>query len=93
MNFFISSFLFLIIKSFCFAQIPDKVLARVHYTYINKTDTFKNGKIHPQNMLLFIGKNASLYTSCDRLNHQLAVDQKIRAKMMSQNLLKLTRAN
>lgn len=65
------------------AQSPDKVLARVRYTYTSKADTFKNGKLRSENMLLFIGKNASLYTSYDRLNHQLAMDQKIRAKMMT----------
>ncbi|MES2653444.1 MAG: GLPGLI family protein [Bacteroidota bacterium] len=65
------------------AQTPEKVLARVHYTYINKNDTLKNGKAHTENILLFIGKNASLYTSYDRLNHQLALDQKVRAKFMT----------
>ena len=83
MKTFLTLLLCLIIKTLCFAQTPDKVLARVRYTYINKTDTLKNGKIRAQNMLLFVGKNASLYTSYDRLNHQLAVDQKIRMKMMT----------
>lgn len=66
-----------------FAQSPDKALARVRYTYTSKADTFKNGKLRSENMLLFIGKNASLFTSYDRLNHQLALDQKVRAKMMT----------
>jgi len=83
MRIFLPLFLCLIIKTFCFAQHPDKVLARVRYTYLNKDDTLKNGKIRIQNMLLFVGKNASLYTSYDRLNHQLGVDQKIRTKMMT----------
>lgn len=83
MKTFLTLLLCLLITTFCFAQNPDKVLARVRYTYINKADTLKNGKFRVQNMLLFVGKNASLYTSYDRLNHQLAVDQKIRTKMMT----------
>lgn len=59
------------------AQTPDKVLARVRYTYINNKDTLENRKTRVENMLLFIGKNTSLYTSYDRLSHQISIDQKI----------------
>ena len=38
------TFLTLAITSFAFAQQPDKVLARVRYTYTNNQDTLKNGK-------------------------------------------------
>lgn len=83
MRILIASILTSIITTATFAQTPDKVIARVHYTYINKYDTIGSGKIRTENMLLFIGKNASLYTSYDQLRHQLAIDQKIRSKMMT----------
>ncbi len=66
-----------------FAQDPDKVLARVHYTYTNKTDTLKNGKTRTENMLLFIGRNASLYTSFDKITYDLSEDQKSMARAMA----------
>ena len=58
-------------------------MARVRYTYINKHDTIGKKNTRTENMLLFIGKNASLYASYDQLRHQLAIDQKIRAKMLT----------
>lgn len=62
------------------AQKPDQVLARVRYTYTNLDDTLNNGKIHHENMLLFIGKNASLYTSYDKLNFEITSEASFRAK-------------
>ncbi|MEE1943944.1 GLPGLI family protein [Pedobacter sp. KR3-3] len=62
-----------------FAQKADQVLARVSYTYTQKDDTLKNGKAISHNMLLFVGKNASLYTSFDKIRHEIAEDQKFRA--------------
>lgn len=66
------------------AQSPDKVLARVRYTYINKNDTLKNGKTRGENMLLFIGKNASLFTSYDKLNFEIADELKFRNAITNQ---------
>lgn len=66
-----------------FAQNPDKVLARVDYTFSDKSDTLRNGRIRKENMLLFVGKNSSLYASYDRLRYYIGLDQKIRAKMMN----------
>jgi GLPGLI family protein len=79
------TFLFLIvIASITFAQKPDNILARVRYTYSNTTDTLKTGKTRTENMLLFIGKNASLYTSYDKINHEISEDQKRLAKAIAQ---------
>lgn len=72
-----------IITTTALAQSPDQVLARVRYTYINQNDTLKKGKIHPENMLLFVGKNASLYTSYDKLNYEIISDASFRAKAMN----------
>lgn len=67
-----------------FAQEPDKVLARVRYTYIDKADTTtQKGKPRSENMLLFLGKDASLYTSYDKINFEIADDQKNKAMVMS----------
>lgn len=73
----------LIIKTTALAQSPDQVLARVRYTYINQDDTLRGGKAQSENMLLFIGKNASLYTSYDKLNYEIASDASDRAKRIN----------
>lgn len=65
------------------AQKPDSVLARVRYTYLNNTDTLKGGKTRTENMLLFVGKNASLYTSYSKIIYELSEDQKSRARAMA----------
>ncbi|WP_316829732.1 GLPGLI family protein [Pedobacter aquatilis] len=64
-----------------YAQKPDKVLARVRYTYTNLLDTLPSGKTRTENMLLFTGKNASLYTSYDKLNYEIASDNSFRASI------------
>lgn len=65
------------------AQKPDQLLARVHYIYVNQNDTLKNGKTRQENMMLFVGKNASVYSSYDKLKHEIAEDQKYRNKAMN----------
>lgn len=66
------------------AQQPDRVLARVRYTYTNLQDTIKKtGKPRTENMLLFIGKTASLYSSYDKIKFELSEDQKIQARAMA----------
>ncbi|MES2419634.1 MAG: GLPGLI family protein [Bacteroidota bacterium] len=72
------SFLLIMLTFTSFAQSPDRVLARVRYTYLNENDTLKNGKTRNENMLLFVGKNASLYTSYDKLNFEIADELKFR---------------
>ncbi len=65
------------------AQKPDPVLARVRYTYTNKNDTLANGKPRIENMLLFFGKNTSLYTSYDKIRHEISEEQKFWAMIES----------
>ena len=48
-----------------FAQKATPVLASVTYVYTKKIDILKNGKPKTENMMLFLGKNASLYVSYD----------------------------
>lgn len=66
-----------------YSQKPDPVLARVSYTYTNKNDTLTNGKPRIENMLLFFGKNTSLYTSYDKIRHEVSEEQKFWAMIAS----------
>jgi len=68
-----------------FAQKSDKLLIRVRYTQIKKGDTLANGKSRYENMMLFVGKNASLFTSYDKLAHEISEDQKFRARALAGN--------
>jgi len=72
---FLSIFLFLN----SYAQKPDSVLARVRYSYTNKNDTLTTGKPCTENMILFVGKNTSLYSSYDKIRHEVSEEQKFRA--------------
>lgn len=65
------------------AQKGDSVLARVYYTYTNQIDTLANGKPRKENMLLFFGKHNSLYTSYDKIRHEIAEEQKFWAIIQS----------
>jgi len=66
---------FLMFINVC-AQKGDSVLARVRYTYTNQIDTLANRKPRIENMLLFIGKSTSLYTSYDKIRHEISEEQK-----------------
>lgn len=75
---------FLIIAT-TFAQKPDKLLIRVRYTQMKKNDMLANGKPRYENMMLFVGKNASLFTSYDKLAHEISEDQKFRTRALTGN--------
>lgn len=66
------------------AQNPDKALARVRYTFIHISDTTQRDKPHTENMLLVTGKNASVYTSYDKLNQALNTQKQIQEQMKNQ---------
>ncbi len=82
---FTTTLLLLLVTLCSLAQKQDDVLARVSYTYINQNDTLKNGKPFSENMMLFAGKNASLYVSYDKIRHAINIDQKVRAMMTLKN--------
>jgi GLPGLI family protein len=60
----------------------DVVLARANYIFIQ--DTLHNKNAKPEDMILFLGKNASLFTSFNKLRHELAQDQKRATRAMQQ---------
>lgn len=84
MKIFLTTLLLTAIAFTSLAQQPDSVLIRVSYTYTNKKDTLTNGQARLENMILFVGKNASLYTSYDKIRHEVSEDQKFRAMIKSQ---------
>lgn len=67
-----------------FAQNPDKALARVRYTFSHIQDTTQKDKPYTENMLLVIGKNASVYTSYDKINRDLEMQKAIAEQMKNQ---------
>lgn len=72
------------ISSFAFAQNADKALARVRYTFSHMRDTTQRDNFQTENMLLVIGKNASVYTSYDKINRDLEIKKSIEEQIKSQ---------
>ena len=66
------------------AQNSDKALARVRYSFIHIKDTTEKDKPHTENMLLVIGKNASVFTSYDKLNQEIEMKKNLMEQMKSQ---------
>ncbi|WP_406827140.1 GLPGLI family protein [Pedobacter sp. KACC 23697] len=66
------------------AQEPDKALARVRYTFTHITDTTQRDKPKVENMLLVTGKNASVFTSYDKLNQAKNMQMQILEQMKNQ---------
>ena len=63
----LSVLFFFLIPSFLFAQEPDSVLANVKYQFTWIQDTTQRDSSYTENMILIIGKNASQYTSYDKI--------------------------
>ena len=61
------------ITCLAFAQNPDKTLARVTYSFTHIRDTSQRNNPYTENMLLVLGKNASVYTSLDRIGRDLNI--------------------
>lgn len=81
----IFSFLFAIaVTTTVIAQSPDKALARVRYTFTHVRDTLNRDKPFVENMLLVIGKNASVYTSYDKINRDLEMQKQMAEQIKAQ---------
>ena len=78
---FIALFFFLS-PSFLFAQKPDSVLAMVKYQFTWIQDTTRTDSPHVENMILIIGKNASQFTSYDKITQdeiaQKSIEEQIK---------------
>lgn len=66
-----------------FAQEADQALARVKYAFTHIQDTTKKNQPYTENMVLLVGKNASLYISYDKVN-QIIEARKQQAQLNSQ---------
>jgi GLPGLI family protein len=66
------------------AQNPDKALTRVSYNFTHIQDTTQKDRPYKENMLLLVGKNASVYTSYDKINQSLARKKQIEEQMKNQ---------
>lgn len=51
-----------------YAQQPEPAIARINYAFTHIRDTTQRDRPYKENMVLIAGKNASLYTSEDRIN-------------------------
>lgn len=63
------------------AQKSDPVFARAYYIYQDKQDTIYVGKTRTEDMILFMGKNSSLFGSFSKIKHEINEDRKIREKI------------
>ncbi|RZL41647.1 MAG: GLPGLI family protein [Pedobacter sp.] len=60
-----------------YAQDDEPALAKVYYTLKHKRDTTKKDSIYFENMILYVGKNISLFTSLDRVEQKLKIGKSI----------------
>jgi len=67
-----------------FAQNPDKALARVRYSFSHLQDTTQKDQLYTENMLLVIGKNASVYTSYDKITRNLEMEKQVQEQLKNQ---------
>ncbi|RYG22346.1 MAG: GLPGLI family protein [Chitinophagaceae bacterium] len=79
-----TSIIAIAITSIALAQNPDKALARVRYSFSHIQDTTQKDKPYNENMLLVIGRNASVYTSYDKINRNLDMEKQIQEQIKNQ---------
>jgi GLPGLI family protein len=80
----LTTFFAIALSSAAIAQSPDKALARVRYSFTHLRDTTAKDNPYTENMLLVIGKNASVYTSYDRLNRSLDMQKQVAEQVKNQ---------
>ncbi|RZJ81135.1 MAG: GLPGLI family protein [Flavobacterium sp.] len=72
------------VASFGYAQNPDKALTKVSYNFSHIQDTTQKDRPYKENMLLLVGKNASVYTSYDKINQTLAKKKQLEEQLKNQ---------
>jgi len=73
-----------VISATAFAQNADKALARVRYSLSHLRDTTQRDNFYTENMLLVIGKNASVFTSYDKINRDEEMRKQIEEQIKNQ---------
>lgn len=66
------------------AQNADKALARVRYAFYHVLDTTNKDQPYTENMLLVIGKNASVYTSYDKITRNQEMEKQLKEQLKNQ---------
>lgn len=84
MKFIKTTLIAAVMSSAAFAQSADKALARVRYTLSHMRDTTDRTNLYTENMLLVIGKNASVFTSYDKINRDLEIRKTIEEQIKNQ---------
>lgn len=84
MKFIRTTLIATMIGSAAFAQNADKALARVRYTFSHMRDTTQRNDLYTENMLLVIGKNASVFTSYDKINRDMEIRKSIEEQIKNQ---------
>ena len=84
MKFIKTTLIAAIISGTAFAQSADKALARVRYSFAHMRDTTQKDNFYTENMLLVIGKNASVFTSYDKINRDMEIRKSIEEQIKSQ---------
>ncbi len=74
----------LLITNTSWAQNPDQALTKVSYSFTHIQDTTQKDRPYKENMLLLVGKNASVYTSYDKINQILARKKQIEEQVKNQ---------
>ncbi|MGV3547425.1 MAG: GLPGLI family protein [Pedobacter sp.] len=72
------------VSTAAFAQNADKALARVRYTFSHMRDTTQRDNFYTENMLLVVGKNASVFTSYDKINRDMEIRKALEEQIKNQ---------
>lgn len=57
------------------AQVPDKIIARAYFSYEHMLDTTAKDKVYQEDMLLALGRNASVFTSLSKINQTRSLEK------------------
>lgn len=84
MKFIKTTLIATLLSGTAFAQNADKALARVRYSFSHMKDTTQRNNFYTENMLLVIGKNASVFTSYDKINRDEEIKKSIEEQIKNQ---------
>ncbi|MCY1529543.1 GLPGLI family protein [compost metagenome] len=85
MKIILTTFISIAFAASTYAQSADKALARVQYSFSHIQDTTQKDKPYIENMLLVIGRNASVYTSFDAINQAREMKKNLMEQIKNQS--------